>query len=119
MPLLLDEWRLLHPASEETVRTFLVKIKHLKSQKEIIKKYLGVSGLLPMGANGENNVPETADTNTAGPVQNGEKTDTIGVIKTESEVIFDLIFDKGQLIDKNFVGFLVDLKTPKEHYEIN
>ena len=87
VPLLLDEWRLLHPASEETVRTFLVKIKHLKSQKEIIKKYLGVSGLLPMGANGENNVPENADTNTAGPIQNGEKTDTIGVIKTESEVI--------------------------------
>ena len=90
MPLLLDEWRLLHPASEETVRTFLVKIKHLKSQKEIIKKYLGVSGLLPMGANGENNVPENADTNTAGPIQNGEKTDTIGVIKTESEVIIIL-----------------------------
>ena len=92
MPLLLDEWRLLHPASEETVRTFLVKIKHLKSQKEIIKKYLGVSGLLPMGANGENNVPENADTNIAGPIQNGEKTDTIGVIKTESEVNFDFIF---------------------------
>ena len=93
MPLLLDEWRLLHPASEETVRTFLVKIKHLKSQKEIIKKYLGVSGLLPMGANGENNVPETADTtNASGLNQNGEKTHTIGVIKTESEVIFDLIF---------------------------
>ena len=44
-----------------------------------------------MGANGENNVPETADTNAIGLVQNGEKTDTIGVIKTESEVIFDLI----------------------------
>ena len=112
MPLLLDEWRLLHPASEETVRTFLVKIKHLKSQKEIIKKYLGVSGLLPMGANGENNVPENADTNTAGPIQNGEKTDTIGVIKTESEVIFDLIFDKGQLISKCPFGVFKSTKKP-------
>jgi len=86
VPLLLDEWRLLHPASEETVRTFLVKIKHLKSQKEIIKKYLGVSGLLPMGANGENNVPETADTNAIGLIQNGEKPDSIAIIKTESEI---------------------------------
>ena len=47
VPLLLEEWRILHPETSETVRTFLVKIKHLKTQKEIIKKDLGAVGLLP------------------------------------------------------------------------
>ena len=32
VPLLLDEWTILYPDSEETVRTFLVKIKHLKTR---------------------------------------------------------------------------------------
>ena len=27
--------------------------------------------------------------------------------------------NKGRNPDKNFVGFLVDLKTPKGHFEIN
>lgn len=47
VPLLLDEWKIIYPESNESVKTFLVKIKHLKTQKEIIKKDLGVSGLLP------------------------------------------------------------------------
>ena len=47
VPLLLDEWRTLYPNSKETVKTFLNKIKHLKTQKEDIKLHLGQSGLLP------------------------------------------------------------------------
>ena len=47
MPLLLDEWRTLYPNSSESVKTFLDKIKHLKSQKEEIKRHLEKSGLMP------------------------------------------------------------------------
>ena len=47
VPLLLDEWKVIYPESAETVKTFLSKIKHLKLQKEVIKKHLGTSGLLP------------------------------------------------------------------------
>ena len=47
VPLLLDDWRTLYPESSESVRTFLEKIKHLKSQKEEIKKALETSGLMP------------------------------------------------------------------------
>ena len=115
VPLLLDEWRLLYPGSEETVKSFLVKIKHLKTQKEIIKKHLGVSGLLPrmdnvaasgqatpapasVVVNGDNNtmVPNniessnniTNEPTTGAALVNGEHhTDNVGVIKAESEVI--------------------------------
>ena len=47
VPLLLDEWRTLYPNSSESVKTFLDKIKHLKSQKEEIKCHLEKSGLMP------------------------------------------------------------------------
>ena len=40
VPLLLEEWRSMYPNSTETVKTFLVKIKHLKLQKDVIKKHL-------------------------------------------------------------------------------
>ena len=40
VPLLLEEWRSMYPSSTETVKTFLVKIKHLKLQKDVIKKHL-------------------------------------------------------------------------------
>lgn len=47
VPLLLDEWKLIHPETPETLADIKVKIKHLKSQKEVIKKHLGIYGLLP------------------------------------------------------------------------
>ena len=47
VPLLLSEWQLLYPQSEETVRSFLVRIRFLKSNKEIIKLTLGQHDLLP------------------------------------------------------------------------
>jgi hypothetical protein len=47
VPLLLEQWKEIYPETKETVQTFLVKIKHLKLQKDIIKRHLGQSGLLP------------------------------------------------------------------------
>ncbi len=47
VPLLLEEWKNLYPNTQETVKTFLVKIKHLKQQKDLIKKSLCQAGLLP------------------------------------------------------------------------
>lgn len=47
VPLLLEEWKRIHKDSTESVASFLVKIKHLKLQKDVIKKHLGQSGLLP------------------------------------------------------------------------
>eukprot|EP00094_Tigriopus_californicus_P000517 TCALIF_00501-PA protein Name:"Protein of unknown function" AED:0.04 eAED:0.04 QI:0/0.6/0.33/0.83/0.8/0.66/6/209/2301 len=47
VPLLLEEWKRIHKDSVESVASFLVKIKHLKLQKDVIKKHLGQSGLLP------------------------------------------------------------------------
>ena len=49
VPLLLDQWKELYPETTETVQTFLGKIKHLKQQKDIIKKHLEQSSLLPKG----------------------------------------------------------------------
>ena len=47
VPLLLSEWQALYPTSEETVKTFLVRIRFLKTNKESIKQRLGQHGLLP------------------------------------------------------------------------
>ena len=47
VPLLLEEWKLQYPETSETVKTILAKIKHLKTQKESIKKDLNICGLLP------------------------------------------------------------------------
>merc|ERR1719430_767451 len=47
VPLLLSEWQALYPVSEETVKTFLVRIRFLKTNKESIKQRLGQHGLLP------------------------------------------------------------------------
>ena len=47
VPLLLEEWNQQYPQTTETVKTILVKIKHLKTHKESIKKELNVCGLLP------------------------------------------------------------------------
>ncbi len=42
VPLLLEGWRELYPETQETVKTFQTRIKHLSQQKEIIKKHLGL-----------------------------------------------------------------------------
>ena len=47
VPLLLAEWKNMYPVSEETVKTFLVRIRFLKSNKESIKARLGQHDLLP------------------------------------------------------------------------
>ena len=92
VPLLLDEWTILYPDSEETVRTFLVKIKHLKTQKEIIKKHLGVSGLLPRmdngtpTTNGENDSELNNSNIISGGVINRKPTENNDVVKAESEI---------------------------------
>ena len=39
--MLLDEWKLVYPESRETVQSFVDKVRHLKAQKELIKKHLG------------------------------------------------------------------------------
>ena len=38
--MLLDEWKLVYPESRETVQSFVDKVRHLKAQKELIKKHL-------------------------------------------------------------------------------
>ena len=59
VPLLLSEWRALYPHSEETVKTFLVRIRFLKTNKESIKQRLGQHDLLPkMAGEGEVGEPE-------------------------------------------------------------
>jgi len=47
VPLLLAEWKILYPQSVETVKTFLVRIRYLKTNKEPIKTKLGEFDLLP------------------------------------------------------------------------
>ena len=47
VPLLLDEWKVMYPDTGETVRTFLVRIRFLKTNKESIKAKLGQHDLLP------------------------------------------------------------------------
>ena len=41
--MLLDEWKLVYPESRETVQSFVDKVRHLKAQKELIKKHLGIT----------------------------------------------------------------------------
>ena len=53
VPLLLDEWKLLYPDTQESVRSLLAKITHLKTQKEVIKKHLGITSLLHKMETGE------------------------------------------------------------------
>jgi len=62
VPLLLSEWRALHPASQETVRTFLVRIRFLKTNKESIKQRLGQHDLLPKMSQEEGGVEEVPAT---------------------------------------------------------
>ena len=38
--MLLDEWKFIYPDSQETVQSFVEKVRHLKAQKELIKKHL-------------------------------------------------------------------------------
>ena len=47
VPLLLEEWKIMYPDTVETVRTFLVRIRYLKTNKESIKAKLGQHDLLP------------------------------------------------------------------------
>ena len=47
VPLLLAEWMSLYPSTTETVKSFLVRIRFLKSNKEMIKLRLGQHNLLP------------------------------------------------------------------------
>ena len=54
VPLLLVEWRAMYPDTAETVRTFLVRIRYLKTNKESIKAKLGEHDLLPRMSTGIN-----------------------------------------------------------------
>ena len=47
VPLLLAEWMSMFPSTTETVKSFLVRIRFLKSNKETIKLRLGQHNLLP------------------------------------------------------------------------
>eukprot|EP00095_Tigriopus_kingsejongensis_P008318 snap_masked-scaffold871_size86487-processed-gene-0.14 protein:Tk08318 transcript:snap_masked-scaffold871_size86487-processed-gene-0.14-mRNA-1 annotation:"conserved hypothetical protein" len=82
VPLLLEEWKRIHQDSPETVGSFLVKIKHLKSQKDVIKKHLGQSGLLPKVENGGGSQSKSVTHFRSGP--NGE-------FKWNKEMIDDVI----------------------------
>ena len=61
LQLLCDDWKLLYPDSNETVFSFLVRLKHLKSQKEIVMKYLRESGFFSYKASDKNNIPNTKE----------------------------------------------------------
>ena len=60
VPLLLSEWKSMYPESEETVKTFLVRIRFLKTNKECIKARLGQHDLLPRMSQEEVNQPSAA-----------------------------------------------------------
>ena len=53
VPLLLVEWKAMYPGTGETVRSFLVRIRSLKTNKELIKAKLGEHDLLPRMSNDE------------------------------------------------------------------
>jgi len=59
VPLLLSEWKSMYPQSEETVKTFLVRIRFLKTNKECIKARLGQHDLLPRMSQEEVSQPST------------------------------------------------------------
>merc|ERR1719402_318140 len=61
VPLLLAEWKTIYPQSEETVRTFLVRNRYLKTNKEAIKLKLGEYDLLPRMSQEEENPVENDD----------------------------------------------------------
>jgi len=57
VPLLLSEWKSMYPQSQETVKTFLVRIRFLKTNKECIKARLGQHDLLPRMSQEETTQP--------------------------------------------------------------
>ena len=64
VPLLLAEWKNIYPDTVETVRTFLVRIRYLKTNKESIKAKLGEHDLLPrmsVEESATNSIADTAD----------------------------------------------------------
>ena len=63
VPLLLVEWKNMYPDSVETVRTFLVRIRYLKSNKESIKAKLGEHDLLPRMSNDDQGASQTPQEN--------------------------------------------------------
>ena len=52
--LLLVEWKMIYPETAETVRTLVVRIRYLKTNKESIRAKLGEHDLLPPAKNIEN-----------------------------------------------------------------
>jgi len=85
VPLLLSEWKSMYPQSEETVKTFLVRIRFLKTNKECIKARLGQHDLLPRMSQEETNPPST---NTAPAPVEDEKDEVQEVTEEGTPVKF-------------------------------
>ena len=67
VPLLLEEWKIMYPSTVETVKSFLVRIRFLKTNKESIKAKLGEHDLLPRMSN-EDSATAADDTEVTGDV---------------------------------------------------
>ncbi len=99
VPLLLEEWKKLYPDTQETVKTFLVKIKHLKQQKDMIKKSLCQAGLLPT-ADGKDAVPAEENTKKkSGRSGNGGSGSEGAEFKWHKSMINDVISSRKRALE--------------------
>ncbi len=102
VPLLLDEWKKLYPDTQETVKTFLVKIKHLKQQKDLIKRSLCKAGLLPkMEAAGTGEPKKRKAANRANSSTSG---DDPSEFKWHKSMIDDVIISRRKALEMKEQG---------------
>ena len=99
VPLLLDQWKELYPETTETVQTFLGKIKHLKQQKDIIKKHLEQSSLLPKGGDFEECGTSGAPSNRRRSKQSGSEGDNNG-FKWNKSMLPDVVKSRRRAIQR-------------------
>jgi len=102
VPLLLDEWRGIYPETEETVNTFLVRIKHLKQQKDAIKKRLSSAGLLPN--NGQESNGQKEQERLQPHVEDQQQGNGVGEFKWHKSMIEDVIASRKRALQTKEEG---------------
>ena len=88
VPLLLVEWKTMYPETAETVRTFLVRIRYLKTNKESIKAKLGEHDLLPRMSS-DDQPPPTPAGDEANEAVSPEAVDDIKPVVTGEKFVWD------------------------------
>ncbi len=99
VPLLLDEWKTLYPDTTETVKTFLVKIKHLKQQKDLIKKHLCQAGLLPRMENNSTATSSAGSDEGHKPGKSRSKSSGHAEFRWHKSMIDDVINSRKRALD--------------------